>query len=110
MTEISVQELAEKLQKPNSNLQLIDVRELDEVLIAKIDGFQILPLSQYSQWSAEISENLDPDAETLVLCHHGMRSEQMCHWLCSVGFTNVKNIVGGIDRYSRLIDPSIALY
>ncbi|PLZ34411.1 rhodanese-related sulfurtransferase, partial [Fischerella thermalis WC559] len=53
---------------------------------------------------------LDPDAETLVLCHHGIRSAQMCQWLVNQGFTNVKNISGGIDAYSMLVDPSIPVY
>jgi len=110
MIEISVHELAQKLGQSNAVLQLIDVREIDEVAIAKVDGFKILPLSQHGIWSAQISNDFDPTIETLVLCHHGIRSQQMCHWLRSIGFTNVKNIVGGIDRYSRLIDPTIALY
>ncbi len=48
--------------------------------------------------------------ETLVLCHHGIRSAQMCQWLVDQGFTNVKNIMGGIDAYSILVDPSVPQY
>jgi rhodanese-related sulfurtransferase len=49
-------------------------------------------------------------AETLVICHHGIRSLQMCQWLQSQGFTNVKNINGGIDAYSLLVDSNIPRY
>jgi len=40
----------------------------------------------------------------------GMRSAQMCQWLIAQGFTNVKNLAGGIDAYSRRIDSSVPLY
>jgi rhodanese-related sulfurtransferase len=108
--EISVHELAVLLGNNDPNLQLIDVREPDEVAIASVAGFTVLPLSQYQEWSPTIANQFNPQAETLVMCHHGMRSFQMCQWLQSQGFTNVKNINGGIDAYSALVDPSIPRY
>ncbi|WP_315785029.1 rhodanese-like domain-containing protein [Fischerella sp. JS2] len=110
ITQISVEELAQRLSKGESNLQLVDVREPQEVAIAHIEGFVNLPLSEFAEWGNEIHTCLDPDVETLVLCHHGIRSAQMCQWLVNQGFTNVKNISGGIDAYSMLIDPSIPMY
>ena len=118
--QITVQELAERLaisrqdsQIPNlqrQDLQLIDVRERDEVEIAAIEGFEILPLSEYDQWGVNFHTKFDPHVETLVLCHHGMRSGQMCQWLVNQGFTNVKNIGGGIDAYAYAIEPNMAKY
>ncbi|MBD2178268.1 rhodanese-related sulfurtransferase [Pseudanabaena sp. FACHB-1998] len=108
--QISVQELAERLAGDHQDLQLIDVRERDEVEIAAIDGFTVLPLSEYELWGNDFKENFDPQAETLVLCHHGMRSGQMCQWLVNQGFTNVKNIAGGIDAYAYGVDPNMAKY
>ncbi len=109
--EINVQELEELLQTvPETQLQLIDVREPDEVVMAKIEGFMNYPLSEYSQWSDQILVELDPTQPTLVLCHHGMRSAQMCQWLIRQGFTDVKNINGGIDAYSIYINPQIPRY
>ncbi|MEY3256602.1 MAG: hypothetical protein RLZZ29_1737 [Cyanobacteriota bacterium] len=108
--EIGVQELQQRLTQDSSNLQLIDVREPQEVAIAQISGFVNLPLSEYDQWQGEISARFDTSKETLVLCHHGSRSAQMCQWLLSQGFTDVSNIVGGIDAYSLLVDNSIPRY
>ena len=108
--QITVQELAERLTGDRQDLQLIDVRERDEVEIAAIDGFSILPLSEYDQWSTDFKDKFDPHAETMVLCHHGMRSAQMCQWLINQGFTNVKNIGGGIDAYAYGVDPSMNKY
>lgn len=110
ITQISVEELAQRLSSGKADLQLVDVREPQEIEIASIDGFVNLPLSQFADWAAQIQTRLHPDAETLVLCHHGIRSAQMCQWLIAQGFTNVKNIAGGIDAYSTLVDPSIPKY
>ncbi len=107
---ISVEELATLLARETPNLQLIDVREPQELAIAKIDGFEMLPLSQLEQWESEIKTRFNPDALTLVLCHHGVRSARMCQWLRNQGFTNVKNITGGIDAYSLVVDPNVPRY
>lgn len=110
LPEISVEELALRLSSDDASLQLMDVREPMEVNVAQIKGFVNLPLSQFDSWAEQIPTRFDPHAETLVLCHHGVRSAQMCQWLISQGFTNVKNIAGGIDAYSIQVDPSIPLY
>ena len=110
MNQITVEELAKRLSSDKSSIQLVDVREPQEVRTASIEGFINLPLSQFSEWGNDIQTSLEPHTETLVLCHHGVRSAQMCQWLTSQGFTNVKNITGGIDAYSMLVDPSVPQY
>ncbi|MBE9167368.1 rhodanese-related sulfurtransferase [Pleurocapsales cyanobacterium LEGE 06147] len=107
--EISVEELSQYLAR-GDKIQLIDVREPHEIEIAYIEGFEVLPLSQFSEWTDQIVTRFNPEVETLVMCHHGIRSAQMCQWLIGIGFTNVKNIAGGIDAYSLKIDPSMARY
>jgi rhodanese-related sulfurtransferase len=93
ITQISVEELAQLLSSYSlGKLQLLDVREPDEVAIAHIEGFEILPLSQFADWADSISARFYPNLETLVMCHHGIRSAQMCQWLSRQGFTNVKNV------------------
>lgn len=109
-TQISVEYVAQCLTADKDTIQLIDVREPQELAISRIEGFVNLPLSEYEQWSQQISTRFDPHLETLVLCHHGIRSAQMCLWLVEQGFTNVKNIMGGIDAYSILVDPSVPQY
>lgn len=110
IAQISVEELAQRLASNEPGTQLIDVREPQEVAIAHIEGFVNLPLSEFSSWAEHIPTKFDPHAETLVICHHGVRSAQMCQWLTSQGFTNVKNVAGGIDAYSSLVNPSIPQY
>lgn len=110
LTEISVKQLATRLVDRTDEVQLIDVREPQEIALAHLEGFDNLPLSEFAQWSDTIHTRFNPDTETLVLCHHGIRSAQMCHWLLSQGFTNVKNIAGGIDAYSAIVDRTIPRY
>lgn len=107
--EIQVEELAILLAE-GGDRQLIDVREFQELEIAALSGFIHLPLSEFAEWSGDIQNRLDANKETLVMCHHGMRSAQMCQWLMAQGFTNVKNIAGGIDAYSRIVDSSVPQY
>ncbi|NET60133.1 MAG: rhodanese-related sulfurtransferase [Symploca sp. SIO2E6] len=110
IAEISVEQLAQRMAESPEELQLIDVRENQEVAIAKIEGFEILPLSDFAEWSGQITTRFDPNTETLVLCHHGSRSAQMCQWLLTQGFTDVKNVAGGIHAYSLRVDNRIPQY
>lgn len=108
IAQLNVEEFAQR--QAELNLQLVDVREPEELELAQLDGFINLPLSQYGEWSSQIRSRLDPTAETIVMCHHGMRSMQMCQWLATQGFTNVKNLAGGIAAYSQVVDPSVPQY
>ena len=108
--EIDVNQLAVLLAESDPSLQLIDVRERGEAAIAHIPGFALYPLSEFEQWSNKILNELKPEAPTIVICHHGMRSAQLCQWLSIRGFNQVQNVMGGIDAYSRLVDPTINRY
>jgi rhodanese-related sulfurtransferase len=110
LPETDVETLAQRLASDPVTLQLIDVREPHELEIASLPHFVNLPLSQFPAWSEAIHARFDAEAETIVMCHLGMRSAQMCQWLTAQGFTNVKNLSGGIDAYSRRIDQSVPLY
>ena len=106
--EISAPDFAQRLAE--GDLQLVDVREPEEVAIAALPNFTYLPLSQYPDWAEQIFTHLDPSLETIVMCHHGMRSAQMCQWLQRQGFERTKNLAGGIDAYARLVDRAIPRY
>ncbi|MDX2214673.1 MAG: rhodanese-like domain-containing protein [Oculatellaceae cyanobacterium bins.114] len=108
--QINVEAFAAHRADVQQPLQLIDVREPEELAIAQLEGFVNLPLSQFSDWSGQINTILDPTVETIVMCHHGMRSAQMCQWLINQGFTTVKNLVGGIDAYADRVDSGVPRY
>jgi len=103
--QISALELQEKLQQ-SDNFVLLDVREPDEYEIARIGGSTLLPLNQLPQRHAE----LNPQQEVVVLCHHGIRSQQAASYLQHIGFNQVSNVVGGIDAWSCECDSSVRRY
>ena len=108
--QIDVQTFADHRLAAVGPVQLIDVREPQEVEIAALPDFIVLPLSQYADWADKILVELDPTVETIVMCHHGLRSAQMCQWLQRQGFENVKNLSGGIDAYACAVDPALPRY
>jgi rhodanese-related sulfurtransferase len=85
---------------------LIDVRELEEYELARVEGARLLPLSQFNEWAP----SLDPETEAVVMCHHGVRSAQVCSYLARQGFKKLSNLEGGIDRWSFEVDPSVPRY
>lgn len=96
-----------------NNVQLIDVREIKELEKASLPRFLNLPMGEYGSWADEFDNggfNLEKDKETIVMCHHGVRSANFCSFLGQQGFTNVRNLIGGIDAYAKKIDPSVPLY
>lgn len=85
---------------------LLDVREPRELAIASIAGALHIPMAQIP---ARIAE-LDRDRRVVVMCHSGGRSQAVAGYLQHQGFEKVSNLVGGITRWSREVDPSIPLY
>jgi rhodanese-related sulfurtransferase len=102
---ISPDELAKRLQN-GETVNLIDVREPLEHEIASIEGARLLPLSQFNQWI----DDLKSDEEIIVMCHHGIRSANVCVFLARNGFEKVFNLEGGIDLWSRTVNPNVPRY
>ena len=85
---------------------LIDVREPFEWDIAHIEGAKLIPLGQIE----ERIDELEPDADIVLHCKMGGRSAKAQDILYANGFTNVKNMVGGITRWADEVDPAIPKY
>ncbi len=102
---ISPVDLNARLER-GEQLVLIDVREPEEYELARIEGARLFPLSRMDDWAA----SLNPEDEIVVLCHHGIRSAHVCSWLARNGFPRIHNLSGGIDLWSRQIDPRVARY
>ncbi len=105
--EISAMELSSKIAsgKP-AGLMLLDVREPWEYETAKIDGSTLLPMGEIPGRLQE----LDPEAHIVTICHAGVRSMNVAVWLRNQGFENVQSLRGGIDAWSREIDPQVPRY
>jgi rhodanese-related sulfurtransferase len=107
MKQITPKELAawlgdESREKP----LLLDVREPWEHDKARIEGAKLIPMRDVP---ARIEE-IDEDREVVAICHHGGRSMQVAMFLEKHGFKRVHNLVGGIDAWSRSVDPAVPVY
>jgi molybdopterin/thiamine biosynthesis adenylyltransferase/rhodanese-related sulfurtransferase len=102
---ITPRELAQALQDGHS-ITLIDVREPYEWNFARISGAKLIPLGTLERALGTI----EPNADVVVYCHHGTRSEMAAYALRDAGIRRVRNLVGGIDRWSREVDPSVPRY
>ncbi|MDX8403107.1 MAG: molybdopterin-synthase adenylyltransferase MoeB [Mariprofundaceae bacterium] len=90
----------------NPELYVLDVREPHEIEICAIDGTVKIPLGQVAERYPEIPE----DRDVVVHCKLGGRSAQAVEFLQSKGYSNVKNLAGGIFRWADDIDPSLTKY
>jgi rhodanese-related sulfurtransferase len=86
---------------------VLDVREPHEVPIANI-GAPLIPVGQIEQRTGEIP--VAKDAEIVVHCRSGARSQKAAVALKNAGFTNVHNLTGGILAWADKIDPTMAKY
>jgi adenylyltransferase/sulfurtransferase len=106
MPEISATELKQRLDK-GDDLQIVDVREANEVAIAKLPNSIHIPLAQVLNRMSEI----DPARETVVHCKMGGRSAKAIEALKRSRFTgNLLNLKGGITAWSNDVDPSVPKY
>lgn len=103
--EIQVTELATERQG-NPNLLIVDVREPQEWEIGHIEGAILAPLGSLP---ATIRD-LDPARDIVTVCHRGIRSMHALRLLEKAGFPRVRSLAGGMDAWSRQIDPSIPRY
>ena len=104
--EITPPELARRIREDAGAFQLIDVREPIEHELARIEGAHLLPLSRFQEWAGALL----PEQEIVFMCHHGIRSAQVCAFFSRQGFTKLYNLDGGIDAWSREVDPDVPLY
>ncbi len=106
--EISTQAYADIRAKSGTNAPiLLDVREQWEVETASLPDAVCIPMGEIT---TRAHTELDPDQPTVVLCHHGARSLSVTMWLRGQGFDQVQSLAGGIDQWSRTVDPSVPLY
>jgi rhodanese-related sulfurtransferase len=85
---------------------LLDVREPWEREICRLPESLHVPMNAVPVRTGE----LDRDADTVVVCHHGSRSFHVAHYLESRGFARVYNLQGGVDAWARTVDPSMPMY
>ena len=106
MDEITPAELKQRLDN-GDDIQIVDVREDNEVAIGRIPNSIHIPLGQI----LSRMKDLDPSRETVVHCKMGGRSARAIEALKHSGFQGkLINLKGGILRWSDEVDPSVPKY
>ena len=103
MTNISVGEVKEKLSK-NERVNLVDVREPEERAEFNIGG-HFIPLGQLLAFQTDEIDELKNE-EIICYCRSGKRSMQAALMLETMGFTNVKNLEGGMVSWQQNTSPN----
>jgi rhodanese-related sulfurtransferase len=105
ITEVGPAALQVLLASPQPPL-VLDVRENWEREAARLPGTVDIPMAQIPQRLAELPR----DREIVVMCHGGVRSLKVAHFLVQNGFGQVANLTGGIHAWASDVDPSIGTY
>ena len=106
MRHFSATQLKQHLDSGSSRTVLVDVREPWEFNICAIDNSQLIPMGQI----ASRIEQLNKDDEIVVICHHGIRSRAVAHYLEQQGFSDVINLTGGVEAWAREVDLDMPTY
>lgn len=102
---ITVRELHELREGGEPHL-LVDVREPSEYAACRIEGSKLIPLAELPGRFGELPK----DMPLVIHCHHGGRSAQAVRFLRDAGFTETRNLTGGIDAWSLDVDPNVPRY
>ena len=103
--ELAPQQLKRRLDA-GEPLRLLDVREPWECAIARLPGSVNIPLGEIPvRW-----QELDAESEIIVVCKAGTRSRRAAQFLSAQGLRRVANLSGGIDAWTRDVDPSLPSY
>ena len=102
---ISAKELNELINSAEK-IQIIDVREHFEWDICHIEGALNIPMNLI----VESIDKISKDITIVVMCHHGIRSMNVIHYLESIGYKNLINLKGGIHAWATDVDKSMSTY
>lgn len=105
MKSITAVELKAKLDAGEKPV-LLDVRETWEYETCHIEGSINISMSNVQR----MLDELKADDETVVICHHGMRSFQVASFLEGNNYNNITNLEGGVDAWAKSVDAEMAQY
>lgn len=103
--QIEPRELHERMQR-GEKVFLVDVREPWEWQLCRLEGAELIPMREIP---AAVNRMLDVE-EVILYCHRGIRSLDAAAWLRQQGVESARSLAGGIDRWSREIDPGVPRY
>lgn len=109
MREVGVAEL-HRMRSAGEPVLVLDVRQPEEVAVATLPGAMVVPMGELPARLEAVRASRPAGSPLVVMCHHGVRSRMAALYLASAGFDGVASLAGGIDAWSREIDPTIPRY
>lgn len=106
MQSISATDLNMALKQTKDDWFLLDVREPFEFAICHIEGAVNISMREVSARFTEIKNH----KLIVCICHHGVRSLQVCQYLESLSVSGIYNLQGGIDAWAREVDVTMPRY
>ena len=106
MRHFSPKQLRDYLAQAETKPLLLDVREPWEFEYCSIKDSILIPMGEL----ANKLEELDPLRETIMICHHGIRSRQMGYYMEQVGFKSITNLDGGVERWAEDVETDMKRY
>ena len=106
MRNFTPEQLQDYLAQSDNKPILLDVREPWEFEYCSIKDSILIPMGEL----ASKIETLDPLKEVIMICHHGIRSRQMGYYMEQVGFKNITNLGGGVERWAKDVEPEMQRY
>jgi monothiol glutaredoxin len=104
ITQLSATELKAMMDRGDV-FELIDVRTADERAFARIENSRLLDRQTHDDLLTR-----DRDTPLVFQCHHGMRSQAAAEYFARHGFRKLFNLVGGLEAWSRDVDPTVPRY
>lgn len=106
INQISVSDLKDRQDSQKNDFVLLDVREAWEINICALANSLNIPMGQVPARLDDIDKQLD----VVIICHHGIRSQQVAYFLQNSGYKSLYNLAGGISAWSHDIDSSVPTY
>jgi len=104
--QLTVLELKARLDEGKKDFTLLDVREPWELNICSMPDAISVPMRTIPARYLELPK----DKDIVVVCHHGIRSQQVANYLERMGFDKLNNLVGGINAWAHEVDPKMPTY
>ena len=105
MDDISPQHLQARLDGSDRPV-LVDVRDAWETKLCRLENALHIPMEEFELRAEELS----PDDDIVVYCHHGVRSAAVADYLRRLGFPRVRNLAGGLDAWASTVDRTMRRY
>ena len=98
-----------QMMEAGDSVQLIDVREMGEYQLTRIEGAELIPMRNVPAALSKLESKAE-EGPLIIFCHHGVRSMQVVNWLREQGVSDCQSMAGGIDRWSIDVDPTLPRY